>query len=167
MHLKNVCQECIIHSGGCCTKVNFCIHKSEANSFLEYISKNGLPSDHKFERFGENSDLFLYNSGEDHCIFLDENQRCKIYADRPLICRVFPILWTDPNNFFIDLSCPFAYTIPLKDILISLDDPKNIEQIELMKKLDFKSSQKRYLPVNGLIDHFPALEIVRDKEIGI
>ena len=167
MPLKNVCQECIKHSGGCCTNVNFCIHKSEASPFLEYISTKGLPLGHKFEKFGENSDLFLYNSSDNPCIFLDENHRCQIYDHRPLICRVFPVLWTNPDNFFIDMSCPLTNIIPLRNIANWIDDPRNKEQIELMKKLDFKSRQKRYLPISGLKDHFPALEITSDTDVGI
>ena len=164
MTTKNVCQECINHTGGCCTSVNLSIHISELNSFIEYIMKNGLPKGQKIENLDDEKDIYLYNSGNEKCIFLDENNQCKIYSNRPLVCRMYPILWKTKENFFIDMSCPLAFIVPIKNILESIKESKNQEQLKILDDLNFNPLLYQYLSVSNLVKEYPVLKIIKETD---
>ena len=163
MTTETICQQCIRHSGGCCTSVCLTIHKSEIQPFIEAEKKNNFPEGHTLEPWDEEKDLFVYKSAEDPCLFLGEDKQCTIYPNRPLICRMYPILWTREESFFVDLSCPYAHTIPLKEILTWPNEQKNHEQLKNMSQLEFNINKKQYAPISRLKENFTVLELL-DKD---
>jgi len=54
-----------------------------------------------------------------HCVFLDpDTNLCKIYENRPLGCRLYPIvIAVDTLEVTVDTDCPMSHTVTLDDIL--------------------------------------------------
>lgn len=41
-----------------------------------------------------------------HCVFYDvENRRCKVYRDRPLGCRLYPVIYDEEKGMVVDEVC--------------------------------------------------------------
>ena len=164
MTIRSVCQECIKHSGGCCTAVKLSIHSSELNVFLEYIMKNSLPEGHILDVIDEEKDVYQYSSGEDRCVFLDKNNQCQIYSNRPFICRMYPIMWKAKENLFLDMTCPLLYVIPIRDIVDWVNEPRNQEQLKIIDDLNFLTQSNKYLSFTSLKNDYPVLEITKKEE---
>lgn len=49
--------------------------------------------------------VVLLSNGFDSCIYL-ENNSCKIYKNRPNVCKTYPLSPNLDNNIYIDNSCP-------------------------------------------------------------
>jgi Fe-S-cluster containining protein len=66
-----------------------------------------------------------------HCFFLDPfTGRCKIYAYRPVGCRLYPLVYVPGKGVVVDPYCPRARSIP-KTLI------KKYEKyvVELIKKI--------------------------------
>lgn len=164
---KNVCSECINKDGGCCVGVNFNIHKSEVLPFLE-IEKNGGYSDkHTFYRDKDDKDQYYYNSRKERCVHLNDDNICIIYSERPLMCRMYPILWKK-DNIYIDMICPLTHFLPLRNIAFWPNDPKNKAQLIHMEELDFDGRSRQYINLKSLKAMNDALApIIEDPDMEI
>jgi len=163
MATKNVCSECIKHSGGCCVSVRFNVHVREVQPFLE-AQKNGKISD-KQKLVQDKSDKaqYLYDSGDERCVFLNDFNSCSIYDKRPLICRMYPILWKKDNHF-VDLICPLVHLVPLREIATWPD--KNKESLVFMDELEFDGRSRQYINLKTLNSMNDALIILKDPDVG-
>ncbi len=47
--------------------------------------------------------LILKSRADDSCVWLDENNRCRIHSVKPDKCRTFPYAWVNPDSTSI---CP-------------------------------------------------------------
>ena len=162
---NSICQKCIATNGGCCVDVTFSIHKSELDPFLKFEIENGgfLPSGHSLKTTKEEPEFYTYESGEKKCMFLGEDLKCSIYDKRPLMCRLYPILWRKPDLVYIDMLCPLTHVIPLREIAEWINSPANQKQILLMNDLDFDARSRQYLNINSLREENSALKIVIEK----
>jgi Fe-S-cluster containining protein len=165
MAKKNVCSECINHSGGCCVGVRFNVHSNEIKPFLNAMESGKIPIGHKLIQDKDDKNTYLYDSGSDNrCMFLGEKNQCTIYFERPLICRLYPILWKK-DNYFVDLICPLVHVIPLREIATWPN--KNKESLKDMPELDFDGRSRQYVNLKSLHKMNDALEILRDSEVGL
>ncbi len=58
-----------------------------------------------FVRFDKAGYAVLRNRRE-HCVFYDlENRGCRVYADRPLGCRVYPVILDEKKGIVLDCLC--------------------------------------------------------------
>ena len=163
---KTVCSECINIDGGCCVGVKFNVHISEASRFIEVEKNGGIPSNHTFKIDEDDKEQYVYDSDKDRCVHLDENNACSIYEDRPLICSLYPILWKK-KNYFIDMICPLVHFIPLRDIAMWPDEPKNIEIMKYMDELDFDGRSRQYINLKTLHEMNDALILVKNKDLKV
>jgi len=63
------------------------------------------------EEFSEKRDFYRLRNVHGRCYFL-EGGRCKIYEDRPLGCRAYPVVLNiSTNNCELDDLCPAIGTI--------------------------------------------------------
>jgi len=52
---------------------------------------------------------------EGHCVFYDiEKRRCKVYADRPLGCRIYPVIYDEAKGIVVDDICHAQNTVTEK-----------------------------------------------------
>ena len=165
MENKSICQKCIATNGGCCVDVTFSIHTSEIDPFLKFEIENGgfLPSGHTLKPTKEEPEFHTYDSGGKKCMFLGDDLQCSIYDKRPLMCRLYPILWRKPDKIYIDMLCPLTHVIPLRDIADWVKLPKNQEQLGNMDDLDFVGRSRQYLSINALKEDNSALKILEDR----
>ncbi len=154
MENKNICNECIIKTGGCCTNANLIIHSSEINPFLEAKTKDVIPPTQSLEKLSDEKDLYFYQTNGERCIFLSSSNACLIYDTRPTICKMYPILWNktalDPTNIFIDLLCPLAHSVPISDIYKTSRDINIKKMIKKIGPLVFDHTASTYLNINDI-----------------
>ena len=97
-------------------------------------------------------------------MFLDKNNVCTIYNQRPAICRLYPLLWkrdsSGKNEIFIDVSCPLVYEIPLKEIISWSKDQKNTNQMRKMGSLDFDGRYRNYINFTQLKSYNKSLSLI-------
>lgn len=74
---------------------------------------------YRFEDFAVvEGDLVKLRNVDGYCYFYDrEERRCRIYEERPLGCRVYPIV-VDLDEYCVrvDPECPAAETVELEDV---------------------------------------------------
>ncbi len=52
-----------------------------------------------------------------HCFFLNpETNECTIYPNRPLGCRIYPIIYIEGVGAAPDPECPMSHTVAREDI---------------------------------------------------
>jgi Fe-S-cluster containining protein len=143
---KQICDECIKETGGCCTAVEISLHIDELEVFKNRFANNP-PKGHTLEIHDDETDVYLYSSQDDPCMFLNSENKCSIYEKRPLICRMYPIMWEgeDNLNYFADFACPLAHMIPTREMNLWQQDPRNKGYIEKMGELDFTSTEPQYV----------------------
>jgi Fe-S-cluster containining protein len=62
-------------------------------SFVRWVDRNGIDMDDEpeaFVRLREGKRVMVMRQGEGGCHFLGKDDRCTIYSQRPLGCRIFP-----------------------------------------------------------------------------
>lgn len=161
MEKQTTCQKCIRENGGCCSDVRFSVHLSEAKPFIQYF-ENENPKNHKLKLTKGDPEFYVYDSGNEDCIFLNDQKLCSIYADRPLMCRLYPLMWKEDKKFYIDLLCPLTHVIPLQKIYNWKNDPKNKRQLSQMEELYFDARERQYVNIKSLIQQNSALEFLDD-----
>lgn len=164
---KSVCSACIDISGGCCVGVRFNIHIDEITKWLEKEKNGGYPLNHVFKIDKDDKDQYIYDSQGERCVHLNENNICSIYEDRPLMCRMYPILWKKRENYFVDMICPLVHFIPLRDIATWPEDPKNKKMMKNMDELEFDGRSRQYINLKTLREMNEALEIVKNRDLVI
>ena len=51
-----------------------------------------------------------------YCVFYDsKKRRCRVYSDRPLGCRVYPVIVDEEEGVILDSICQSRNTISLKE----------------------------------------------------
>jgi Fe-S-cluster containining protein len=64
-----------------------------AQSFVRWVDRNGIEMDDEpeaFVRLRAGKRVMVMRQGAGGCHFLGKDDRCSIYASRPLGCRIFP-----------------------------------------------------------------------------
>jgi Fe-S-cluster containining protein len=71
---------------------------------IERLERKGYPREF-FVLFDKEGYATLRNLKR-HCVFFDvENRRCKVYGDRPLGCRLYPIIYDEEKGIAVDEIC--------------------------------------------------------------
>ncbi len=146
-------------TGGCCTDTRFSIHISELEPFKKAFEQNpSISKGHKLEKF-DGDEVYLYDSKNNPCIFLNMEKRCSIYEKRPLTCRLYPILWKERSKY-IDFACPISHTVPLREIMQWLEKKENKAQLKKMEALDFNERLAQYISISHVIKISECLEFI-------
>jgi len=74
--------------------------------------------------------IYRLRNVEGKCYFLSEDNRCKIYENRPLGCRIYPVVFDLERGVILDDLCP-------KKDEVSIEEVKRIEPIlkHLVRKI--------------------------------
>ena len=101
-------------------------------------------------------------------MFLNNENQCTIYSQRPLVCRMYPVLWKNSqhhvHDIFIDLSCPYTHVKPLKEIANWSTELINKKGMKKMGPLVFDGRKGQYINYNYLRDNFDDLTLVYEKK---
>lgn len=82
---------------------------------VERLEKAGYRA-HAFVRFNKQGFAQLRNKSG-HCVFYHvDNHRCSVYSNRPLGCRIYPVLLSVEEGVVLDDLCPQAETVSKGEI---------------------------------------------------
>lgn len=109
---------------------------------IERLERIGY-SREEFSIVGEDGIPLLRNVGK-WCYFHDSDRRfCRVYANRPLGCRLYPIVYSNDGGVTVDPLCSMAWTM-CEDELRA----KGSEMIELVKTLENEAVARRAARMN-------------------
>ena len=91
------CQGC----GACCRIKNGIVRVGEAEirriaEFVEMSEQEFI--DHETEIAPDRKGLILKIRPDDACVYLTDDNRCRIHPVKPDNCRTFPFEWTNPDS---------------------------------------------------------------------
>ncbi|MGJ0494527.1 YkgJ family cysteine cluster protein [Aliarcobacter cryaerophilus] len=95
------CNNCFAH---CCSGIFGSIFSQILKEEFEDVYKN-FPILFIFGSLGFVKPVILLSNGFDFCPHL-KDFRCKIYENRPKVCRTYPLSPNIDNFIYIDNSCP-------------------------------------------------------------
>ena len=89
-----------LRCGDCCRETEMLLSKEDINrlegkgyrrEFFILFDKEGYAKLRNLQR---------------HCVFYDiENRQCKVYRDRPLGCRLYPVIYDEEKGIVVDEVC--------------------------------------------------------------
>jgi Fe-S-cluster containining protein len=163
--MLSVCQKCIELTGGCCENVTFALFEREYLFFKQRFDAGTAPKGHKLEIHDADEKIYQYNSNEERCMYLGDDNNCTIYEIRPTICRTYPILWQEPEDshdleYYLDIACPLTYRIPYKDFIGWIDAYQKI--IDEMGELEFERDDTQYINLSHLLEEVNLIKLVKD-----
>jgi len=122
VNFADICSSCLQN---CCKRFYSILLPDEEEEF------NNVSFPIKTER-GVIKCIGAYNGRQ--CPFLDENGRCTIYENRPLDCRLWPVMIyidfkTRERIIYLDLECPAVRSgkIPVSVVKRIVEALKNLE----------------------------------------
>lgn len=112
---KRDCLEC----ANCCKTTSPIFRIKDINRISSFLKMKESEFIHKYLKIDTDNDYVLKSSP---CLFLDQNNHCKIYEKRPLACKEYPHTNRKNMHQIIDLTvknssiCPGVATIISKII---------------------------------------------------
>lgn len=91
------CQGC----GACCRIKNGIVRVGEAEirRIAEFVGMSEQEFiDHETEIAPDRKGLILKIRPDDACVYLTDDNRCRIHPVKPDKCRTFPFEWTNPDS---------------------------------------------------------------------
>jgi Fe-S-cluster containining protein len=108
-----------------------------ANEDIERLERKGY-SKQFFARFDRASYATLRNQ-QGCCVFYDaEKRRCKVYADRPLGCRIYPVMYDEAKGIVVDDICRAQSTVTEKQ-----KAKRGKKVLKLLEKIDAEAKKRR------------------------
>jgi len=72
------------------------------------------------------------------CVFYDsKTKKCKVYENRPLGCRIYPIIFSEEEGVIVDDPCPMKNTVSKRE----LKHKGNI-LIELLERINCEAEKR-------------------------
>lgn len=98
-----------IRCGGCCVGTEMELLPED----IERIVSLG----HKIEEFAVfDGERWRLRNVDGHCVFYDKaTGLCKIYENRPIGCRLYPLQVSD-DGVYVDKQCPTWHTVPRSEL---------------------------------------------------
>jgi len=73
-----------------------------------------------------------------YCVFYDtERRRCKVHADRPVGCRVYPVIYDETKGIVVDSICPAQGTVTERQ-----KAKRGRKVLRLLKKIDSEAEKR-------------------------
>jgi len=122
-----------LRCGVCCRETEMLLSTED----IERLKRNSYSKEF-FVRFDSEGYAKLRNR-QDHCVFYDaEKQRCKVYKERPLGCRLYPVVYDETKGIVVDNICPAGGNLNEKEI-----ERKGKKVIKLLEKIDAEAKRRR------------------------
>jgi hypothetical protein len=104
---------------------------------IERLERKGY-SKQFFAQFDRDGYAELRNQ-QGCCVFYDaENRRCRVYADRPLGCRIYPIIYDEAKGIVVDDICHAKDTVTEKQ-----KAKREKKVLKLLERIDAEAEKRR------------------------
>jgi Fe-S-cluster containining protein len=104
---------------------------------IERLERKGYDRDF-FVRFDSEGYATLRNQ-RGYCVFYDpEKSRCKVYAHRPLGCRVYPVIYDETKGIIVDQICPSHNSVTEKQ-----KEKRGKKVLKLLETIDAEAEKRR------------------------
>lgn len=121
-----------LRCGECCKETEMLL----SNEDIERLEKKGYGKAF-FARSDKNGYCFLRNLNG-YCVFFDpEKQKCTERANRPLGCRIYPILFDEDKGILVDNLCPAKGTFSEKEKM-----KRGKKVLKLLEKIDAEATKR-------------------------
>jgi Fe-S-cluster containining protein len=122
-----------LRCGECCKDTEMLL----SNEDIERLGRRGYKLDY-FVRIDREGYAVLCNQ-DGRCVFFDAEQRvCRERANRPLGCRIYPVILDEDNGIVVDEICPAKGTVSEKQ-----KSKKGKKALKLLKKIDAEAKKRR------------------------
>lgn len=122
-----------LRCGECCRETEMLL----SNEDIERLEKRGYEKDF-FVGFDEEGYATLRNLNG-VCVFFNPKTRvCKEHDNRPLGCRIYPIMHDEDKGIVIDDICPAKSTISEKQKM-----KKGKKVLKLLEKIDAEAKKRK------------------------
>ena len=122
-----------LRCGACCKETEMLLSTED----IERLERKGY-SKKFFVQFDSEGYAKLRNL-QGHCVFYHaEKQRCQVYRERPLGCRLYPVIYDETKGIVVDNICPAGSSWNEKKI-----EKKGKEVIKLLEKIDAEAKRRR------------------------
>ncbi|WP_343383015.1 YkgJ family cysteine cluster protein [Candidatus Bathycorpusculum sp.] len=123
------CSNC----GVCCTETEMLLSKKD----IQRLEHKGHPP-RRFVRYDKEGYATLKNSGG-YCVFYDPPaMRCSVYADRPMGCRVYPVIVDEETGIILDTICCARHSISKAEKTL-----KGKRVVRLLEIIDSEAAERR------------------------
>ncbi len=123
------CSNC----GICCTETEMLLSEKD----IKRLEMMGFVKSY-FARFDRKGYALLRNR-DGYCVFYDlSKKQCGVYSERPLGCRVYPVIFDEEKGIVFDDICNSRDTISEKE-----KNYKGKIVIKLLKEIDAEAEKKR------------------------
>jgi Fe-S-cluster containining protein len=123
----------------CCLRCGVCCRETEmllSTADIERLEKKGIDREF-FARLDPKGYVTLRNY-RGYCVFHDrEKRRCKVHADRPLGCRIYPVIYDEEKGIVVDGVCPAQSTVTEKQ-----KAKRGKKVLKLLKKVDGEAKKR-------------------------
>jgi Fe-S-cluster containining protein len=108
-----------------------------ANADIERLERKGYTKQF-FVQFDSEGYAKLRNQ-EGCCVFYNvEKRRCKVRADRPLGCRIYPVIYDEEKGIVVDDICHAKDTVTEKQ-----KAKRGKKVLKLLAKIDVEAEKRR------------------------
>jgi Fe-S-cluster containining protein len=122
-----------LHCGVCCRDTEMLLSAED----IERLERKGYRKEF-FVRFDRAGYAKLRNR-QGHCVFYDfEKNQCKVHADRPLGCRIYPVIYDEAKGIVVDSICHAQNTVSEKQKV-----KKGKKVLKLLEKIDAEAKKRR------------------------
>jgi len=108
-----------------------------SNADIERLEKKGY-NKRFFVKFDRDGYAKLRNQ-QGCCVFYDDKKRrCKVRADRPFGCRIYPVVYHETKGIVVDYICKAHYTLTEKQ-----KAKIGKRTMELLERIDAEAEKRR------------------------
>ena len=122
-----------------CSRCGVCCIDTEmllSNEDIERLERKGYDKTF-FVRFDKDGYAVLRNLNE-NCVFFDPEKRvCRERANRPIGCRIYPVMHDENNGIVTDSICPARNTISEKQ-----KAKRGKKVLKLLSKIDSEAKSR-------------------------
>jgi Fe-S-cluster containining protein len=133
IYVKKIMFMRCVRCGVCCTETEMLLSKKD----IARLKKKGYPVD-SFMRFDKDGYAILRNRNG-YCVFYNVKQRqCDVYADRPLGCRIYPVILDEGKGIVVDHICHAKRSVTESEKI-----RKGKQVIKLLEVIDYEAKTNR------------------------
>ena len=122
-----------LRCGVCCKETEMLLSAAD----IKRLERKGYDRDF-FVRFDSEGYATLRNN-RGYCVFYDtEKRHCKVRANRPLGCRIYPVIYDENKGITVDTICPSRDSVTDKQ-----KAKRGKKVLKLLETIDAEAKNRR------------------------